>query len=192
MVYCLLTMKFAVRLALLAGAVVLCGLAVACSGGGKTGSPTAGSTLGPVTPIGTASTSLRQYFQQVVALDETATRRLETIAGLLETPVPDEQKLDVVRQYLTETVAIDKDLRDGLQQITPLPEARDAHNATIDGLTAVIEIAQSAADPSNDDPIGVVTGPQAKAANSKLADACTSLNRLAQKYAVSVTLDCGQ
>jgi hypothetical protein len=185
-------MKSTARLALLAGAVALCGLAVACSSGSKSGSPTAGSTLGPVTPIGTASTALQQYFQQVAALDETATRRLENISGLLQTPVPDELRLDVVRQYLTEDVAIDKDLRDGLQQLSPPAEARDAHKATIDALTGVIDIAQSAIDSTSNDPIGVVTGPQAKAASSKLADACTSLNRLAQTYAVSATLDCGQ
>lgn len=185
-------MKSAVRIALLAGAVALCGLAVACSSGGKSGSPTAGKTLGPVTPIGTASTALQQYFQQVVVLDETASQQLETIGGLLETPVPADKTLDVVRQYLTETVAVDKDLRDGLQQLSPPSEARDAHQATIDALTGVIDIAQTASDPSSEDPIGVVTSPQAEAANSKLADACASLNRLAQTYAVSVTLDCGQ
>jgi hypothetical protein len=170
-------MRTAARITLLAVVVALCGLTIACKGS-RTGSPTAGS--------------VQQYFQQVALLDGTASRRIEEIAGLLETPPADGNNLTVVRQYLTEIVSIDSDLRDGLQEIAPPSEARDAHTAAIDALSALIEIAKTAADPANDNPIGEISSAEARAANADLAAACEGLNGLAQSHGVTVELTCAQ
>jgi hypothetical protein len=181
------------RLAILAAALTLCALAVACGGsaGSKgTTTPTQIPTLGPVTPAGTASAELQQYFQRAQGLDQTASQRLDTLSALLQTPPPTSESQAVIREYLRQTLAVDKDLRDGLQQLTPPTEAKTAHEAAIVALNHVIDIAQAAVDA--DDPLSFVTNPTAYDASTRLTQACEGLNRVAQSYGVSVTLYCGQ
>jgi hypothetical protein len=170
--------------------LVLGAVAAGCKSSG-------GSTSTAGTPSGTASASLQEYFQKVQALDSRASERLAVLSATLNTPVPDEQKLSLVRNYITELTAIDTELRDGIQQLTPPPEAQAAHQGAIDALTKIIEVAQSAGNTAATavnftDAAGILSSPEARAANDALAQSCQALNKVASAHGIAITLDCGQ
>ncbi len=168
--------------------LALVAVAAACKSGGG-GTSTAGSTA-----LGTAGPplTLQEYFQHVQALDSRASQRLAVIGQALTPASSDEQKLSVVRDLATGLAAIDKDLRDGLQRITPPPEAKAAHQAAIEALTQHINLAETASDPSTNDPLAILTSPEAGVADASLSKACQDLRHLAAARGIAVTLSCGQ
>ncbi len=163
--------------------------AAACKSGGG-GTSTAGS---PASGTASAPLTLQEYFQQVQTLDSRASQRFNVIGQPLNTTATsDAQKLSVVRDLVAGLAAIDKDFRDGLQRITPPPEAKAAHQAAIEALTEHINLAETASDPSNNDPLAFLTGPQVRVADASLSKACEDLRRLAAAHGIGVTLSCGQ